>query len=99
MVLLDALRIFDEKNRDVVAAPEPVAVHQQATEQTVAPPLLQVVSADKQLEGRLANALPEAIVARGALRDAGTVGPGEGTPFLLVDRRAGRMAPDGTGQL
>jgi len=98
MVLLDAMRIFDERNRDA-GRPEPRPVRQQTQKPPEAPPLLQIISADKQLQGRLAHALPEATVMHVSLRDAGTVAPGEGTPFLLVDLRGGSMAPDAIVQL
>ena len=38
-------------------------------------------------------------MTRVSLRDAGTVAPGEGTPILLVDLRAGSVAPDAIVQL
>ncbi|HEX4382310.1 MAG TPA: DUF4388 domain-containing protein [Myxococcales bacterium] len=107
MVLLDALRIFDERNRDLVNKPPvftpsggtaKVKLPAKATpSQPVTPALeqrvrLQVVSADKQLAEKLAHALPEAIVVRVNLRDAGTPPPGEPPPLVLLDLRQGGVA-------
>jgi hypothetical protein len=107
MVLLDALRIFDERNRDLVNKPPAftpsggtvkVKLPPKATPSPpVTPPLtqrvrLQVVSADKQLAEKLAHALQEAIVVRVNLRDAGTPPPGEPPPLVLLDLRQGGVA-------
>src|SRR5207253_2138352 len=109
MVLLDALRIFDERNRDAERAkpktspvPTPalgVAPIKPPTQKItpVTPPVerrvrLQVVSADRQIAEKLAQALPEATVVSVNLRDAGTAPPGEGAPVVLLDLRAGSVA-------
>ena len=144
MVLLDALRIFDERNRDVAlrggptptpAAGTPVAPAQQPKPaQRVAPPVasgppqqqpaaspahahahapatatdavadrmrLQVVSADRQLAEKIAQAMPpaEATVVRLTLRDAGTPPPGEQPPIVLIDLRQGGVALDAIAAL
>lgn len=113
MVLLDALRIFDERNRDEKpkTAPlptpalgvTPVKPPPPATA-PVTPPVerrarLQVVSADRNIAERLAHALPEATVVRVNLRDAGTAPPGEGAPIVLLDLRAGSVAIEAIEQL
>jgi hypothetical protein len=112
MVLLDALRIFDERNRDSAersSEPDPgiftpaagipklaAPVPQPKAEAPVAVPpsraRLQVVSADRQLADKLATALPEAIVVRVNLRDAGAPPPGEAPPLVLLDLRQGGVA-------
>ncbi|HEY2031051.1 MAG TPA: DUF4388 domain-containing protein [Myxococcales bacterium] len=113
MVLLDALRIFDERNRDSAERPPEVdggiftpahgipkvsaPVPQKVETPVPVPPSrarLQVVSADRQLAEKLANALAEAIVVRVNLRDAGTPPPGEASPLVLLDLRQGGVALD-----
>jgi len=129
MVLLDALRLFDERNRDAshaaaggqngsAAAPAAAAPAEgqpprgvpgyqetaaparrslpspppsSAVEATLAPPRLQVVSADPRLVEWLVHALKpgEATVVRVTLRDAGTPPPGEPSPIVLLDFRQG----------
>src|SRR5438067_6620737 len=109
MVLLDALRVFDERNRDAERAKPKtspvstpalgVAPIKPPTQKItpVTPPVerrvrLQVVSADRQIAEKLAQALPEATVVPVNLRDAGTAPPGEGAPVVLLDLRAGSVA-------
>ena len=142
MVLLDALRIFDERNRDAAlrggpvptpaAGMTPVTSPQKAPARTAAPAAngppqqqqhqqpapaapshqhgqsyattatdavadrmrLQVVSADRQLAEKIAQAMPpaEATVVRLTLRDAGTPPPGEQPPIVLIDLRQGGVA-------
>ena len=104
MVLLDALRQFDERNRDKeqVASPEPEPEQPapEAEPRPVPPPPrrlvkpihLQVVSADRQLAEKLGGAMAEAEVSRTSLRDAG-MQEGGGGPVVLVDLRGGSMAP------
>jgi Domain of unknown function (DUF4388) len=123
MVLLDALRIFDERNRGVAprdgapgAAPEPArpAVPEApAVQGRPAPPpangialvpdeartRLQVVSTDREISDRLAQALPDVTVARVNLRDAGTPPPGEAPPLVLLDMRQGRVTLDSVSAL
>ena len=123
VVLLDALRIFDERNRKAsapsngtpasgvtpvaVRSPPPVARSRAAPTpaQAVAAvgeearTRLQVVSDDKQLADKLAQALPEVIVARVNLRDAGTPPPGEPPPLVLLDMRHGAVALDAMSAL
>src|SRR5438270_526449 len=80
MVLLDAVRMFDERNRGPEAA-APVSKETPAPAERMAPPApqaeperlrLQVVSADRQLVDSLAQALPDTTVARVTVQDAGT---------------------------
>src|SRR5438874_4243461 len=93
MVLIDALRIFDERNRGNVphnggpaadpARPAPPATPGAPGRSAPTPPIgvillpveartrLQVVSGDREITDRLAQALPEITVARLSLRDAG----------------------------
>jgi hypothetical protein len=121
MVLLDALRIFDERNREgpangtppsgvtAVAArsPAPVARARSLPTPTQgvaavgeeARTRLQVISDDKQLADKLAQALPEVTVARVKLRDAGTPPPGEPPPLVLIDMRGGAVALDAISAL
>jgi hypothetical protein len=115
MVLLDALRIFDERNRDArqieaknesdplftprgdtakLKLPLPAKTAPPVTPALEQRARLQVVSSDKQLAEKLAQALPEAIVARVNLRDAGTPPPGEPPPVVLLDLRQGGVALD-----
>ncbi|HET7785379.1 MAG TPA: DUF4388 domain-containing protein [Myxococcales bacterium] len=123
MVLLDALRIFDERNRDarptpsggVPAAGRPVAAAAPASAKPAPTPAagvpalaadgavekvrLQVVSSDRQMAEKLAQALPDATVVRVNLRDAGTPPPGEGPPLVLLDLRQGTVALDAIATL
>jgi hypothetical protein len=121
MVLLDALRIFDERNRDArqnppggVPAAAAVAPAPGSAKPTPTPPAgvpalavdeaaekvrLQVVSSDRQMAEKLAQALPDATVVRVNLRDAGTPPPGEGPPVVLLDLRQGTLALDAISTL
>src|SRR2546423_4020056 len=124
MVLLDALRIFNERSRGVgqrnggPASAPPVAWRPPvpatpASQGRSAPtpangvPLLpdeartrlQVVSGDREITDRLAQALPEITVARVSLRDAGTPPPGEPPPLVLIDMRQGGVALDSVSAL
>lgn len=120
MVLLDALRLFDERNRGLKAAPpsatptpaagtprlqepgfrkfrelprpQPAA----AVEAALAPPRLQVVSADPRLVEKIKGVLKPgyATVVGVSLHEAGTPPPGELPPFVLFDLRQGGMALD-----
>jgi len=123
MVLLDALRIFDERNRDarltpaagVPVAARPPAATQPASPKALATPApgvapvpvadaaervrLQVVSSDRQMAEKLAQALSDATVVRVNLRDAGTPPPGEGPPVVLLDLRQGTLALDAISTL
>src|SRR2546426_939933 len=60
---------------------------------------LQVVSGDREIADRLAQALPEITVARVSLRDAGTPPPGEPPPLVLLDMRQGGLALDSVSAL
>jgi hypothetical protein len=95
MVLLDAQRLFDERNRDGAATP----ALERLPETAMGLPRLQVVSADRRLAGRLEQALPDAFVARVGLRDAGSSQPGEGVPAVLLDLRGGGVATDAIAAL
>jgi uncharacterized protein DUF4388/GAF domain-containing protein len=121
MVLLDALRIFDERNRDAGGTPpggvpvagRPAAPPQPASAKALPPPApavapaadaterirLQVVSSDRQMAEKLAQAVPEATIVRVNLRDAGTPPPGEGPPLVLLDLRQGTLALDAISAL
>jgi len=121
MVLLDALRIFDERNRGNVphnggpaadpARPAPPATPGAPGRSAPTPPIgvillpveartrLQVVSGDREITDRLAQALPEITVARVSLRDAGTPPPGEPPPLVLIDMRQGGVALDSVSAL
>ena len=124
MVLLDALRIFDERNRGVgqrnggpasappVAARPPVPATPASQGRSAPTPAngvpllpdeartrLQVVSGDRAIADRLAQALPEITVARVSLRDAGTPPPGEPPPLVLLDMRQRGLALDSVSTL
>jgi len=121
MVLIDALRIFDERNRGNVphnggpaadpARPAPPATPGAPGRSAPTPPIgvillpveartrLQVVSGDREITDRLAQALPEITVARVSLRDAGTPPPGEPPPLVLIDMRQGGVALDSVSAL
>ena len=60
---------------------------------------LQVVSGDRAIADRLAQALPEITVARVSLRDAGTPPPGEPPPLVLLDMRQRGLALDSVSAL
>jgi len=113
MVLLDAVRVFDERNRNGQQAregsAEPPAAPRAAAVPTPAQglaalgdplrPRLQVVSADRQIPASLAHALPDMTVARVELRDAGTPPPGESPPLVLLDMRKGAVGLDSVSAL
>src|SRR5437016_4352967 len=118
MVLIDALRIFDERNRGNVphnggpaADPARPAPPGAPGRSAPTPPIgvillpveartrLQVVSGDREITDRLAQALPEITVARVSLRDAGTPPPGEPPPLVLIDMRQGGVALDSVSAL
>ncbi len=115
MVLLDALRVFDERNRNSQAAGNGVAAVQADAAKpppAAAPPVqglaapgdplrprLQVVSSDRQISATLMHALPDMTVARVELRDAGTPPPGEAPPLVLLDMRKGAVALDAVSAL
>jgi hypothetical protein len=115
-VLVDALRMFDERNRmqdgpgtsSFVAPAAPLPTPPDGAPAQAAAPAepepkvrLQVVSSDKQLAEKLAEAIsPQgAIVARVTLRDAGAPPAGEGPPIVLVDLRDPSVAPHSIEQL
>jgi hypothetical protein len=110
MVLLDAVRVFDERNRSqetttngVTHPPvepaingAPVATPPHGLD-ALGDPLrarLQVVSSDRQIAAALMHALPDMSVARVELRDAGTPPPGESPPLVLLDMRKGSVPLD-----
>jgi len=87
MVLIEALRLFDERNRaGAVPAPPPVSappVANPANAQTV-----QLVTEDMELVAIAGSVLaPDIAVRMVALRDAGMPAPGEAPPLVLVDAR------------
>jgi hypothetical protein len=96
-VLLEAVRLFDERNRiDHPTAEHPKAVAEAANpaaEASRARPrvsaAVQVVSPDGALAELLAASLAGAAAVTSVdLRDAGIPAPGEPMPVVLVDRRA-----------
>ena len=103
MVLLDAVRVFDERNRNGSNGAEPEAPAAAKAPVAATPalglaapgdplrPRLQVVSSDRQIPASLAHALPDMTVARVELRDAGTPPPGEPPPLVLLDMRKGTV--------
>jgi len=107
MVLLDAVRVFDERNRSSEAPTNGAllsAAEQAGNGAALATPphgldalgdplrpRLQVVSADRQVAAALMHALPDMSVARVELRDAGTPPPGEAPPLVLLDMRKGAV--------
>jgi hypothetical protein len=125
MVLLDALRIFDERNRQtreqrndlatVAVAPVPARTVPPITPVPIARSTptpangvgvlpdertrLQVVSTERELTERLAEALPGVTVARVSVRDAGTPPPGEPPPMVLLDMRNGGVGLEAVSAL
>lgn len=117
MVLLDAVRVFDERNRNSPPAENGEAtngVHAlaEAVKSSQAPPVqglaapgdplrprLQVVSSDRQISATLMHSLPDMIVARVELRDAGTPPPGEAPPLVLLDMRKSAVPLDALATL
>lgn len=86
MVLIEALRLFDERNRAGEAAPPapPIAASPAPIAQTV-----QLVTEDIELVARIgAQIAPGVAVRTVALRDAGAPAPGEAPPIVLVDARS-----------
>ncbi|HEX5060293.1 MAG TPA: DUF4388 domain-containing protein [Kofleriaceae bacterium] len=87
MVLIEALRLFDERNRSgeiAPALPPPPAV----AAPTRAPLTVQLVTEDIELVARVGAHLAPGISVRTVeLRDAGAPAPGEPPPLVLVDAR------------
>src|SRR5438309_2145025 len=113
-VLVDALRMFDERNRlqegpgtsSFVAPAAPLPTPSEGADRVPLAeadpkPRLQVVSADKLLADELAQSIAstDATVARATLRDAGAPPPGEAPPFIIMDLRNGGVAPHAIEQL
>jgi Domain of unknown function (DUF4388) len=83
MVLLEALRLFDERNQRGAALPAPAPAAR-------APICIHIVSRDARLMEALAIALGErAALRRVRLRDAGMPAPGQEPPLVILDARAG----------
>ena len=110
MVLLDAVRVFDERNRNGGGGEAEVPAPAKAAATVTPPhglaafgdplrPRLQVVSSDRQIPASLAHALPDMMVARVELRDAGTPPPGEAPPLVLLDMRKGAVKLDSVSAL
>lgn len=108
MILLEALRLFDERSRR--AAPQPLIARGSSPSVAVAPaapasgssrPRLQILSADRELAAHLQRALAGdcRAVGRVALRDAGAPPPGEPPPLLMIDLRTGAAAMDALGRI
>jgi hypothetical protein len=95
MILLEALRLFDERSREdrdpapagAVGAATPAPAPAPAT---LRRPRVQLLTGDRQLGARLARVLGEDghAVARVPARDAGAPPPGEPAPIVIVDARA-----------
>ncbi len=89
MVLIEALRLFDERNRAGEAAPAPPSP---ASPALVAPILqsIQLVTEDIELVATLGAQIAQGVGVRAvALRDAGAPAPGEAPPLVIVDTRHG----------
>lgn len=110
MLLLEAMRIFDERNRRDVAQAMPTAAAEAERPRTViatadeVPPVrfrVQTVTTDRHLQRRLAELLPppEHLVAPIALRDAGAPLPGEPAPAVLLDLRHPSLSADSIRQI
>jgi hypothetical protein len=93
MVLMEALRLFDERGRRGEAAPaEPAAPAIAAPGATVT---VQVVSSDLRLIDALGVLLRELAPVRPVrLRDAGILAPGQEPPIVVLDCRAGATLED-----
>jgi hypothetical protein len=101
-ILLEAVRLFDERSRNPVRPSEqpapatelpavPAAVNADPSARTSA--RVQLVSADPGLLASLSEALVGvALVNLVDARDAGIPAPGEAHPLVVVDRRAGAQA-------
>jgi hypothetical protein len=93
MVLMEALRLFDERNRrgepsspETILAPPPVAP---------AAVTVQVVSGDGRLIDALAARMrDQTAVKQVRLRDAGIQSPGQEPPIVVLDARAGAHLDD-----
>jgi hypothetical protein len=106
MVLLDALRLFDEKNRDADPASSS-ALRTAATCSTIPPPRLErlprihVVTPDPVLADEVIRACDGADVhaSRVMLREAGTPRPREPAPVVVLDARPEGYALDTVSML
>jgi hypothetical protein len=114
-VLVDALRMFDERNRvqggpgttsfvaPAAPLPTPAGGAQEAdlASSESEPKLrLQIVSPDRQLVERLSQTIAsEAVVARATLRDAGAPPEGEAPPVVLIDLRDPSLGAHSIDQL
>ncbi len=95
MVLLDALRLFDEKNRDSVDEPSPATADEPRRRTTVPVPRLErlpvvhLVSPDPTFAATLVAAIDEQglFATRVPLRDAGVTRPREPAPIVVLDAR------------
>jgi hypothetical protein len=95
MVLMEALRLFDERNHSGEAASATPAAP--VVPSTVAMPgvAIHVVSGDTRLVEELATLLREhAKVKSVRLRDAGIQSPGQEPPIVVLDCRAGAALDD-----
>jgi len=101
-ILLEAVRLFDERGRNAVrpsAQPAPVTETPDLPALVSADPLarnsarVQLVSADATLLASLSEALlGVALVNQVDARDAGIPAPGEAHPLVVVDRRTEELA-------
>ncbi len=108
MVLLEAMRLFDERNARGPAAPAaaadaPPGPSRREVGAAIVPVRhrIHVVTAEAALVGRLAALLhrPEHEVVRVTLRDAGSPPPGEPAPAVLLDLRGPRLTAEAVAQV
>jgi hypothetical protein len=102
MVLMEALRLFDEKNREAPPAPTGNGDAAPAPAPDVAPAVVaaagttatvQIIGPDRPLSVEIAIALRGVANVRAvSLREAGTPAPGEPPPLVVVDCRPGGIA-------
>lgn len=107
-ILLEAVRLFDERNRLDQPAPDVPAERAEPAPRVVEPArgrirtaaCVQVVSSDDELTGLMTSALAGvATVTNVELRDAGIPAPGEPLPVVLVDRRQSVGVPGALGRV
>jgi len=111
MVLMEALRLFDERNQRggepvapapaaAAAPPAPLPMARAATAPAASVVTVQVVTRAAALVDALAEVLGErAPVRRVRPLDAGVTAPGQEAPVVVVDGREGGISPDGLRRL
>jgi Domain of unknown function (DUF4388) len=107
-ILLEAVRLFDERNRlDQPADAQPaLAAHtivkpgEASRARPRASACIQIVSSDTELTEHVGTALAGlATVTTVDLRDAGIPAPGEAQPVVVVDRRRDGVAPNALSRI